>query len=542
MRFQIGKHTRLTLMAGVLGAGALSQVGCGAPADELGTALPAETLGSTAAPSYEEFKAGVTREVGTGAFLVDGDVVLHSEEQLRTFYERNVQSGDLIVHAAASYGDSRWTYGQRLNLTYCVSTAFGGNYGRIVQATAEAAAAWQAVANVRFIHLSGQDGACDASNPNVVFDVNPTSGQSYAARAFYPDYARVWRNILVDSSAFGSISPFTLAGIMRHELGHALGFDHEHIRPESGACFENNAWRPLTGYDAASVMHYPHCNGANSGDYVLTATDAFGVKALYGGNFLLQTGTVLPQMGTNATFALAPGSNDLFIILQSGTGTHTTEVHVLSAASNYQQFTVHLPTALHETDGNWAFAVAANRDLFAINKAGGSGTTEVHVLSAASNYQQFTAHLPTALHPTNSAAWDFEVAADNRDVFAINKSGGNSRADVHVLSAASNYQQFSAHISTALHSTNSAAYEFTLAENRDVAVVSKISDSVSSGATEMFVLSAASGYQSLSKGSTAFPQADSTWNFFLNSARDLVGVKRTQTGSGTTEVHIADMQ
>ncbi len=68
---------------------------------------------------------------------------------------------------------------------------------------------------------------------------------------------------------------------MRHELGHTIGLRHEHTRPESGTCFEDNNWRALTSYDAASVMHYPQCNGSNNGDLNLTAADKAGVAALY---------------------------------------------------------------------------------------------------------------------------------------------------------------------------------------------------------------------------------------------------------------------
>lgn len=66
-----------------------------------------------------------------------------------------------------------------------------------------------------------------------------------------------------------------------HELGHTLGFRHEHTRPEAGTCFEDNNWRPLTPYDSASIMHYPQCNGT-SDDLSFTASDAAGVRALYG--------------------------------------------------------------------------------------------------------------------------------------------------------------------------------------------------------------------------------------------------------------------
>ena len=81
------------------------------------------------------------------------------------------------------------------------------------------------------------------------------------------------REVLIDCTSFGNINPYTLRGILRHELGHVLGFRHEHTRPEAGTCFEDNSWRPLTPYDSSSVMHYPQCNGSNPGDLTLTDLD-----------------------------------------------------------------------------------------------------------------------------------------------------------------------------------------------------------------------------------------------------------------------------
>ena len=124
-----------------------------------------------------------------------------------------------------------------------------------------AGGAWEAVAAVDFIHVAGEDDSCTASNPNVVFDVRPVNvnGQ-YLARAFFPDEPRSTRNVLVDNSSF-QLDPngkLTLQGILRHELGHTIGFRHEHTRPDSGACFEDNNWRPLTSYDAYPFQHFLH--------------------------------------------------------------------------------------------------------------------------------------------------------------------------------------------------------------------------------------------------------------------------------------------
>lgn len=192
--------------------------------------------------TYEEFKARVYIEPDSGLFIVDGDIPIESEGDLRAYYEEHAQPGrrtqPLIVNRVGS-ADDRWSDAQKLNISYCVSTTFGSQYSAVAQAMTVAAGAWKAVANIDFVYRADQDGACGASNGNVVFDVRPTSGQSYLARAFFPSFSRANRSVLIDSASFGAIAPYTLAGILRHELGHTLGFRHEHIRPEAnpaGTC------------------------------------------------------------------------------------------------------------------------------------------------------------------------------------------------------------------------------------------------------------------------------------------------------------------
>ena len=80
--------------------------------------------------------------------------------------------------------------------------------------------------------------------------------------------------------------------------------------------------------------------------------------------FTVHTRTAQGQTGAaNVEFELA-SNNDVFMIQKSPTGSHTTEVHVLSAASGYQQFSLHAATALGESGSNFEFMVAPNRDLF----------------------------------------------------------------------------------------------------------------------------------------------------------------------------------
>ncbi|HUS31134.1 MAG TPA: matrixin family metalloprotease [Kofleriaceae bacterium] len=241
--------------------------------------------GSTQGLSFEEFKARTYREPGTGLYVLDWDMPVSGDAQLYQIWEAT-QQGTLAVMNINGQ-DIIWTATQRKQLTYCISNTFGANKQTVIDAMAKASdLGWEKMADVNFTYVSTQDGNCNAQNTQVLFDVNPVNANGqYLARAFFPNSTRAERNVLIDTTAFqpGGTGNVPLPNIISHELGHTLGFRHEHIRPEANAtqCAEDTQFRGLTTYDAASVMHYPQCNGTSQ-DLAFTQKDKDGVVALYG--------------------------------------------------------------------------------------------------------------------------------------------------------------------------------------------------------------------------------------------------------------------
>lgn len=253
------------------------------------------------------------------------------------------------------------------------------------------------------------------------------------------------------------------------------------------------------------------------------------------------------------------GSGNLDAISRQG-GSGTTEVHLLSAASNFRNFLLQTPTALQPTGagGETEFLVGDyNRDgrpdLYVIARLGGTGTTEVHVLNGANNFSTWLLHTATALQATGTGnETEFELGDYNRDgildLYVIARMGGSGTTEVHVLNGADNFRTWLLHTPSALPQTGVGnESEFKIGDyNRDGRPdLILIARQGASNTTEVHVLSGADNFRTwLLHTTTALPQtgAGYEWDFMIGDYNrdgrlDLYAVARAG-GSGTTEAHV----
>lgn len=261
------------------------------------------------------------------------------------------QQGALSIAGTSSTLEG-WDSVQKTNLTYCYGAGFTTQQkADLMEGMQWASAGWEGAGDVDFIHLDNYDGpGCTDANTNVLFNVRyfscdiasdieelpgdfgdcddekgrtcnancshwsglPPCGTSnlgqpcrspyYAASAFYPSYQRSDRVIKIanlDTIEIGD-AEVGIYFVMRHELGHILGYMHEFARSDFRAeygslpdyCDQDDANTPLTGPlegagDIHSVMMYRHCGvldseGNPSEAGYFTVYDLGGQTAAYG--------------------------------------------------------------------------------------------------------------------------------------------------------------------------------------------------------------------------------------------------------------------
>lgn len=143
---------------------------------------------------------------------------------------------------------------------------------------------WQRICGVRLSPVS--------SKAEAVFVVKYTNTQDQPqckdllALSFFPDSPKSERIVQLFSAFAKASSP---VGILRHEIGHLLGFRHEHILlgkklpPQYRESLHDAM--PLSSYDTQSVMHYDFLGGMSS--YEISKLDAQCAQVVYGGPLTL---------------------------------------------------------------------------------------------------------------------------------------------------------------------------------------------------------------------------------------------------------------
>jgi Dual-action HEIGH metallo-peptidase len=213
-----------------------------------------------------------------GYYIVDGDILMTELEVKQMVRERRAavtggkpwpetaRQGELIVMTESGIPTCYRTENER-RLTFAIdkdsfAAAPAPNaYAQIADELASAIVAWQDACpecNIKFVRLDLTAPAEGQAN----FIVKYVGDRgSLIARAFFPKDLPPKRYIEITRAYY--TAGYDKVGVLRHELGHVLGYRHEQIRPEAPLqCFfnpEDKAWTRIEGfgYDPKSVMHYP---------------------------------------------------------------------------------------------------------------------------------------------------------------------------------------------------------------------------------------------------------------------------------------------
>lgn len=254
----------------------------------------------------------VTLDTDTGShfYVVEGDLLYDDDELQFYALQKEAQQearrlgvaptselnrDDALVAVATAGKVVRWPPG--VVLRYCVlrdTFLSVKEYDLVRRNMKLATEAWEETCGVEFEHAEEHDGHADATTrpdeigPGIVFAVRHFDAQGkFIASAFFPTQPPARRKVLIDPSFLSKDLQFNRAGVLRHELGHVLGFRHEHIRSGAPAVCPDEVGDDridLTEYDPRSVMHY-FCGGVGTKDLSITELDRMGAQRIYGPPF-----------------------------------------------------------------------------------------------------------------------------------------------------------------------------------------------------------------------------------------------------------------
>ncbi|QSZ34658.1 hypothetical protein DSL72_007512 [Monilinia vaccinii-corymbosi] len=269
---------------------------------------------------------------------------------------------------------------------------------------------------------------------------------------------------------------------------------------------------------------------------------------------ILDTGTTFAQENNGwwqLIDANGDGRPDLTYIKNKNTGTGYVEVHIASSSSNFQTRILEVATTFAQEDnGTWRLfksSSSALPDLVYIKTQNTpSGYVEIHIASGASTYKTRTVEVVTTFANEQDGQWNiYDYDGDGKPdlVFIKTSNTGTGTDELFVASAASNYQTRLISTGTTFAVENNGFWQLgPYSANGDLIYIKNVN--TGTGTTEVHVASRASGYQTrlLDVGSAFTQEQNGIWqliDFNADGRLDLTYIKYQNTGTGKVEVHVA---
>ncbi len=215
-----------------------------------------------------------------------------------------------------------------------------------------------------------------------------------------------------------------------------------------------------------------------------------------------------------------------------------------------------IKTPLEQTDENWEFLLGDYNnngilDLFCIKKKNtGSKHTEVHILDGSTHFKSFLFQIGTPLKETGDN-WQFLLGDYNKngklDLYCIKKNDtGTNSTEVHILNGNDNFQSFLLETTTRLHETGDN-FQFLLGDYNqngilDLYCIKK--NDTGTNSTEVHILNGEDNFKSfLFQTGTALPEVGDNYDFKLEDYNnygklDLYCIKKFGTGTNSTKINI----
>ncbi|MDC0667178.1 FG-GAP-like repeat-containing protein [Nannocystis radixulma] len=236
----------------------------------------------------------VPEALAGGDLVLEGDILLSSGHVLQDMSEEASYRSAVKCRGTL---DRAWDVGRKRDLSYCLGEFADATLrARTREALVYGAAQWERASGVNFIHRAELDGTPECAAPEqVAFTVRQGSGAECGERgcplgsASFPpgEPEEEGARLLIWPDALAS-DMYSPEMVVLHELGHLLGFVHEHSRFEQSReiCIDaaSTEFRGLTYPDPSSVMGDARCPGisAESSQGRLSRGDRLGAAILYG--------------------------------------------------------------------------------------------------------------------------------------------------------------------------------------------------------------------------------------------------------------------